>query len=98
MTHRRGGRRGEIVYLPGAERRSKQEWLGARIRDERIAAGLTQRHLARRIGKPQSWLSRVEDGSYIVPGHMLQAIARALGVTVARLFNEHIESPLAAAS
>ncbi len=50
------------------------------IYDRRIAAGLTQRQLAERVGTRQSVISRLEDADY--GGHslsMLQRVAEALG-------------------
>lgn len=50
------------------------------IHDRRIAAGLTQKQLARLVGTTQSVISRLEDADY--DGHslsMLQRIATALG-------------------
>ena len=50
------------------------------IYDRRVAAGLTQRQLAKLVGTTQSVISRLEDADY--EGHsltMLQRIAGALG-------------------
>jgi ribosome-binding protein aMBF1 (putative translation factor) len=50
------------------------------IYDRRIAAGLTQKQLARLVGTTQSVISRLEDADY--DGHslsMLQRIAAVLG-------------------
>jgi ribosome-binding protein aMBF1 (putative translation factor) len=56
------------------------------IYDRRVAAGLTQKELAKLVGTTQSVISRLEDAEY--EGHsltMLQRIAGALGqrITVA---------------
>lgn len=50
------------------------------IYDRRVAAGLTQKELAKLVGTTQSVISRLEDADY--DGHsltMLQRIAAALG-------------------
>ncbi|HKP75372.1 MAG TPA: XRE family transcriptional regulator [Longimicrobiaceae bacterium] len=50
------------------------------IYDRRVAAGLTQKELARLVGTTQSVISRLEDADY--EGHsltMLQRVAAALG-------------------
>ena len=53
------------------------------IYDRRVAAGLSQKDLAKLVGTTQSVISRLEDADY--GGHsltMLQRIARALGQRV----------------
>jgi len=53
------------------------------IRETRLAAGLTQRQLAQRIGTTQSTIARLEDADY--EGHslsMLQRMAQALDLRV----------------
>lgn len=55
--------------------------IGQLIYDSRVAAKLTQRQLANRVGTTQSVVSRLEDADY--SGHsltMLARIARALGM------------------
>ena len=59
-----------------------------RLRDERRVARISQAELGRRLGKTQAWVSRVESGAFVAPGHLLPAYAAALGVTVSRLFGE----------
>jgi ribosome-binding protein aMBF1 (putative translation factor) len=54
--------------------------LAQEIHDARIAAGLTQKQLADRLGTHQSVIARMEDADY--NGHslsMLRRIAKALG-------------------
>lgn len=61
-----------------AEERTKLQAARA-IHDARIAAGLTQQELARRVGTTQSVIARLEDADY--EGHtlkMLNRIAAAL--------------------
>ena len=55
--------------------------LGARIRDARLRAGLTQAELAGEIVSP-SYLSRLEAGERAPSGETLDSLAAALGVTV----------------
>lgn len=57
------------------------------VYDARIAAGLTQKQLAERVGTTQSVISQLEDADY--EGHslsMLRRIADALGQRVAIRF------------
>lgn len=80
---------GKLLVLPTTPPRAPDPFpLHERLRDERIAARISQAEVARRIGKTQAWVSRVERGTFTAPGHLLKAYAAALGVTVSRLFNE----------
>ncbi len=47
----------------------------------RIEAGLTQKQLAARIGKPQSAIARWENGTNIPKLETLQQLAEVLGIT-----------------
>lgn len=49
---------------------------------KRLAAGLSQSELAKRIGTKQSAISRLESGAYNPTVGMLRKIARALGTDV----------------
>jgi transcriptional regulator with XRE-family HTH domain len=62
--------------------------LHERLRDERRAARISQAEVARRLGKTQAWVSRIEAGKRTPPGNLLPAYAAALGVSVSRLFDE----------
>lgn len=60
----------------------KRIWL----RDARLRAKLTQAELAERIGKPQSYISKLENGQATEPTFSdVVAIARAVGVDPERL-------------
>ena len=53
------------------------------IKTARIAAGLTQAKLADLCGRPQSWVGKIENGTYAVERLSLKnaiALAKALGV------------------
>jgi transcriptional regulator with XRE-family HTH domain len=54
----------------------------ARLRDARRRAGLTQAEAARRLGKPQSFLSKCESGERRVDFVELLAMAELYGVDV----------------
>jgi transcriptional regulator with XRE-family HTH domain len=72
-----GGDPGRIASLDQARLDCQ---IGQLIYDSRVAASLTQRQLANRVGTTQSVISRLEDADY--NGHsltMLARIARALG-------------------
>ncbi len=54
----------------------------ARLREARRQAGLTQEEAARRLGKPQSFLSKCESGERRVDFVELLALAKLYGVDV----------------
>lgn len=56
-----------------------------RLRGARERAGLTQAETARRLGKPQSYISKCESGERRVDVVELKAFARAYGVPVGSL-------------
>ena len=62
--------------------------VGKRIMKERKALGISVRKLSRILGVEHTTLSRWESGRHPIPTPHLQAIAAALGVTVARLVGE----------
>lgn len=49
---------------------------------KRLAAGLSQNALARKVGTKQSAISRLESGTYNPTVGMLRKVARALGADV----------------
>jgi putative transcriptional regulator len=66
----------------------KEVWLknlGAKIRDTRIAKGLTQAQLAHTINKDQQSVQRLEAGNINPSFYYLVEIAKGLGVNIAEL-------------
>lgn len=65
-------------------RRHDKERIAAKLReiliDERNAAGLTQKALAGKLGRPQSFVSNYERGAGRVDVADLLLITRALGI------------------
>ena len=64
--------------------------LGARIRERRLAQGLSQDRLALMIGstsKGKSYISRIERGKCNISIGVLYRIAKALGTKVADLID-----------
>jgi len=49
--------------------------------------GLTQRELAKKVGKPQSTIARIENGSMNVSFNTLSEIASALGKNMTIVFS-----------
>src|SRR3954467_6484152 len=71
---------GDAPRAAEVERERMNAEVAQLIYDRRVAAGLTQKELARLVGTTQSVISRLEDADY--EGHsltMLQRIAAALG-------------------
>ena len=64
---------------------SKVSTIATRIREQRIAAGMTQRELAETIGLTIESLSRAERGTIVPKTQTLARIARALGTTLDQL-------------
>jgi transcriptional regulator with XRE-family HTH domain len=62
--------------------------LEARIVELRKEAGLTQAELARRLGRPQSFVSKYERGERRLDVVEFLAVARALGADAAGLMAE----------
>lgn len=60
--------------------------VGERLAAARKRAGMTQRELAAKLGKPQSFVSSYENGQRRVDLLEFEKIAGALGATPGRLF------------
>jgi transcriptional regulator with XRE-family HTH domain len=65
---------------------SPQRAFGDRIRELRLAAGLTQEDLADRCGLFRTYMSRIETGKANPTLTMIHALADSLAVPVAGLF------------
>lgn len=66
---------------------------GQRVRELRLAAGMTQEDLAERCGLFRTYMSRIETGQANPTLTMIHALADSLGLPVVRLF----ENPAAPA-
>lgn len=64
------------------QKQQTRERIGQRIAALRSVAGMTQAQLADKAGMQRSHLSRIEAGSLAVTLESIEAIARALGMTV----------------
>ncbi|MBI5718711.1 MAG: helix-turn-helix transcriptional regulator [Burkholderiales bacterium] len=65
---------------------SPQKTFGARVRELRQAAGMTQDDLAEHCGLFRTYLSRIENGQANPTLTMIHALAGSLGVPVPLLF------------
>jgi transcriptional regulator with XRE-family HTH domain len=65
--------------------KARLEALGALLREERRAAGLSQRDVAERTGVSDAYLSQVERGRHEPSLRVLTAVAATLGVSLEAL-------------
>ena len=72
---------------------SPQRSFGARVRELRRAAGMTQEDLAERCGLFRTYMSRIETGQANPTLTMIHALAASLGVPVQALFGEATAAP-----
>ena len=78
----------ELESTPNAHREEQLTQFGARVRELREKAGLTQADLAERAGVDRIAISHIERGQRDVGVLRASAIARALGVHPGDLFPE----------
>src|SRR3954452_24781060 len=77
----RSSRAADVQARPGRPRaQDTDRHIGARVRERRIALGLTQQQLAELIGTTYQQAHKYEKGVNRVSAGRLHAIARALGV------------------
>ncbi len=71
---------------------SPQRAFGDRIRELRLAVGMTQEDLAERCGLFRTYMSRIETGKANPTLTMIHALADSLGVSVTDLFALPVEA------
>lgn len=71
---------------------SPQRAFGDRIRELRLAVGMTQEDLAERCGLFRTYMSRIETGKANPTLTMIHALADSLGVPVPALFGVTVEA------
>jgi putative transcriptional regulator len=67
--------------------------LGRNVRARRNAAGMTQAEVAHRLGGADATISRLERGKFAPSQSMVEGIAKALGCTVADLYEAAEKAP-----
>jgi transcriptional regulator with XRE-family HTH domain len=72
-------------------RPSEQRVIGECIAEVRVRAGITQRELAARLGKPQSFVSAYENGQRRIDLLEFLAIVDALNADPRVVFDEIVE-------
>ncbi len=66
--------------------------IGLRIRAARKSKGMTQSEVSRKTGLDQAYISRLENGMAEGSPAQIFAIAQAIGVSVAQLYDEQDET------
>lgn len=74
-------RRSTADTRTSARSRSEYQSCLAILRETRVKAGVSQNELARRLGRPQSWVEKCESGARRVDFVELIQIAKALDVS-----------------
>lgn len=74
---------------PSVGRRVETDKLESRVRELRLAVGLSQAELARRAGITRQAIGGIESGSYVPNTAVALRLARALGCSVEDLFRIH---------
>ena len=70
----------------------QQEQLQKLLRQVRVAAGLTQSDLAKRLGQPQSFVSKYESGERLLDLVELRRICKAVGIALVDLVRKWEDS------
>ena len=80
---------------PAAAEMDPAEHLGGRLRQARLQANLSLREVARQLGVSASFVSQLENGKSQPSVATLYSVARLLGVSIDRLFDEqdHVAIP-----
>jgi transcriptional regulator with XRE-family HTH domain len=68
--------------MPRSQHSDRYKQLRNRLFEQRKKADVTQAQLARRLGKPQSFVSKYESGERRLDAIELLDVTRALGVTL----------------
>jgi len=78
----------QISDMRRRELKSKREALQIALRNARVDAGLTQTELARRLRRPQSFVSKYENGERRLDVIDLQEVCRAIGIPASRILRK----------
>lgn len=62
--------------------------IGLQIRTARKSKGMTQREVSQKTGLDQAYISRLENGTAEGSPAQMLSIARAIGVSIAQLYDE----------
>lgn len=74
----------------------ERDELPRRLRELRLNAGISQQALGSRLGRPQSYVSKIENGERRVELHEVEEWARAAGKTMVWAFVEGDSTPASA--
>ncbi|MBK9275938.1 MAG: helix-turn-helix transcriptional regulator [Flavobacteriales bacterium] len=80
-----------VYFAPVSQSTVKRDYraLAQVVRQSREVAGLTQEELAEKLGKPQSFVSKVENGDRSLDVPELRAIAHATGLTLVEIVTQY---------
>ena len=92
----RGTSMGTNAEPPAAAEVDPSETLGGRLRQARLQANLSLREVARQLGVSASFVSQLENGKSQPSVATLYSLARLLGVSIDRLFDEQERAALGA--
>src|ERR671910_64088 len=84
----RGSSMSTSAEPPAAAEMAPAENLGGRLRQARLQANLSLREVARQLGVSASFVSQLENGKSQPSVATLYSLARLLGVSIDRLFDE----------
>lgn len=70
----------------------KKARLAALLRQVRLDANLTQLHLAEKIGQTQSYVSKYENGEQRLDLIELEAVCKAVGISLTDFVERYLES------
>src|SRR6266700_144523 len=79
---------GSYRFFPPRPRRKRRSEMGLILRRLRLARGLTQKNLARRVagGVDTTYIGKIERGDQLPSLKVLLRLSKALGVTVSDFF------------
>ena len=78
----------KLVPLDDEEQALLRQTLGLRCRKALKGLNLSQRALAKAMGRSPSWVREIEGGAQYAPAYLIRALATATGVSVAWFYGE----------
>ena len=77
-----------LRQIPDKEQDALRKLAGRRVAVARKAAGLSQRAMARQLGRSNSWVREIESGSQWPPAYLLVSLAEATGRPVGWFYGQ----------
>lgn len=82
-----------LISMAKGKHRNEYEIFCKLLHDLRVDAGIVQTALAKKLGKPQQFVSRYESGERRIDVVELRVICRALGMSLAE-FSKKLEEAI----